>query len=260
MVEQRSLWRDGVFEPVNSRDSAGERIAVADSWLVRDGNVLGLELHRNRFAKSVEETGWKGGVDVDGFWSAVVGSLPRTGQWFPRVELFIVGEMPQLGFLLRRSPRLSRVARLITHSGSDFRTVPAIKGPDLDAMIRARSDGQKAGADEVILVSTDGHIIDGTSTAILWWRDGAIFSPPLSRSRVDSITARTINIVARATGIDVGSEDARPDDLSGCVIWAVNALHGIRAVTAWIDGPPVTQDDQLTRAWRSRLRALERPI
>ncbi len=260
MHGERSTWRDGAFEVIETRESTPERRVVADSWLVRNGTVIGLDLHRKRFTNSVKEMGALGTVDLDGFWLAVVRCLPRTGHWFPRVELIVRGQKPLLAFELRPSPPVSSVARLVTHRGPDFRTVPATKGPDIDALAGAQCAGRNAGADDVVIVSGDGHIIDGTTTAILWWRNECVISPPLWRSRIDSVTARTILVLARSRGVRTAVDDARPSDLTGCVVWAVNALHGIRAVTSWIDGPMIAQDNQLTDAWRLSVNALARPL
>jgi hypothetical protein len=42
-------------------------------------------------------------------------------------------------------------------------------------------------------------------------------------------------------------------------VWVLNALHGIRRVDDWLDGPtPVAEEGRLER-WRSRLEALRRP-
>jgi hypothetical protein len=45
-------------------------------------------------------------------------------------------------------------------------------------------------------------------------------------------------------------EEVRPADLAGVTLWAVNALHGIRGVTEWHDGPTLSADDDRLEAWQ----------
>ena len=66
--------------------------------------------------------------------------------------------------------------------------------------------------------------------------------------------------IAAALGVPVDEEEARPSQLDGVELWAVNALHGIRLVTAWVDGPRLAHDPVRFAAWRSRYTRLARPL
>jgi hypothetical protein len=43
-------------------------------------------------------------------------------------------------------------------------------------------------------------------------------------------------------------------------MWAVNALHGIRIITSWVDGPRPAALPHRLATWRSRLSALTQPL
>ncbi|MDQ1606009.1 MAG: hypothetical protein QOJ18_376, partial [Microbacteriaceae bacterium] len=43
-------------------------------------------------------------------------------------------------------------------------------------------------------------------------------------------------------------------------IWAVNALHGIRIVTAWVDGPQTAEEPGRLTKWRTLLDRLRKPL
>jgi hypothetical protein len=43
-------------------------------------------------------------------------------------------------------------------------------------------------------------------------------------------------------------------------VWAVNALHGIRPITAWIDGPEMAGQSARASVWRARMDALATPL
>jgi branched-subunit amino acid aminotransferase/4-amino-4-deoxychorismate lyase len=74
------------------------------------------------------------------------------------------------------------------------------------------------------------------------------------------VTLRSVLALAAATGVEVIREKSRPDDLEGCEVWALNALHGIRIVTAWVDGPATAEEPGRLESWRRRLDALRRPL
>lgn len=260
------LWSRGVLEAREDCDVAPATIEAADSWLVADGAALALDLHRARFAAAIpRETA--AALDADAFWDAAIAAIPRAGDWFPRVELRTQLERPQLLFRSRPAPERSRSIVLATHRGRDPRTRPRVKGPDLEAMTRLRTSVQALGAGDAVLLSPEGFVVEGSTTALAWWRGEKLAVPADRLDRIDSVTLRSVLALATATGVDVLREEARPEDLEGCEVWALNALHGIRIVTAWLDpdapegvGPATAEEPGRLERWRRRLDALRRPL
>ena len=84
--------------------------------------------------------------------------------------------------------------------------------------------------------------------------------PPSSFPRVDSVTARTVLTLAGALGVETYEEAVTPAELDGTEVWALSALHGIRIVTQWVDGPAMAELPGRLQQWRDRLDALRRPI
>ena len=105
-----------------------------------------------------------------------------------------------------------------------------------------------------------GYVADGSTTCLAWWRGDALAIPDDAIERIDSVTLRSVLALATATGVDILRESARPEDLDGCEVWALNALHGIRIVTQWIGGPAVAEEPGRLDSWRRRLDALRRPL
>jgi hypothetical protein len=165
----------------------------------------------------------------------------------------------ELRLRVRLAPRLRETAVLTTHDGPDPRRVPRVKGPDLERLLALRAVAQENGADEVVLLA-DGSIVDGSSSALLWWRGETLVAPSSVLARVPSVTARSIRLIASATGTRVVEERARPSDLEGCELWIVSALHGISVVEGWIDGPVLDVRPSRAATWRKRLDALSRPL
>lgn len=258
-VQSIFRWHDGALEPLEHCDMTLTVIEAADSWLVSDGLVLGLELHRTRFMTSIPRGRYLE-LDVDAFWDAAIATIPREGDWFPRVELHSRLGGPRLVFRLRSAPERSRSAVLATWTGRDPRTVPGVKGPDLESMLRIRTDVQKHGADEAVLLSPDGYVVEGAYSALLWWRGDILCGPPADFERVDSVTARSVLTLARALGVDTHEEAVTPAELDGTELWVLSALHGIRIATRWIDGPGLAELPGRLTTWRARLDALRRPL
>jgi branched-subunit amino acid aminotransferase/4-amino-4-deoxychorismate lyase len=258
-VQSIFRWRDGALEPLEHCDMTLTVIEAADSWLVSDGLTLGLELHRTRFMTSIPRGRYLE-LDVDGFWDVAIAAIPREGDWFPRVELHSRLGGPRLVFRLRSAPERTRSAVLATWRGRDPRTVPRVKGPDLDSMLRIRTDVQKQGADEAVILTPDGYVVEGAYSSLLWWRGDILCGPPAEFERVDSVTARSVLTLAAALGLDTHEEAVTPAELDGTELWALSALHGIRIATSWVDGPSLAEQPGRLATWRARLDALRRPI
>lgn len=242
-------WADGALHLLDYCELTDATLTAADSWLVSDGSALALDLHRTRFL-----TAAPGGEQ---FWDAAIAAIPPAGTWFPRVEQHSDGR-----FLFRRrsAPELRRSLTLMTHGGPDPRRAPAVKGPDLDAMRRLRSAAQTEGADEAVILTADGYVVESSQSAIVWWRGSILCMPPSEFARCDSVTARSVLALARAFGVDVLEEAVTPAELDGTEIWALNALHGPRIVTGWINGPQPAELPGRLALWRDRLDRLRHPL
>lgn len=258
-------WRDGVLEPIEycSPDDDSQ-IRVADSFLVENGASLAVEVHRERFTATAADQAGSDPAEVTAFWDAAIRSIPSDGAWFPRLEQRSRDGALQLVARVRPAPELHTSITLLTHTGPDPRRQPRVKGPDLDALLRARTLAQQAGADDAVLMQ-DSHVVETTTAALLWWRGDALCVPENRLARVDSVTVRSILTLAAALGVDVLHEAATPADLDGLEVWAVNALHGPRIVTHWfdepgVDGPGMAEQPGRLGLWRRRLSALRRPL
>lgn len=248
-VESIFRWHDGALDPLEYCDMTQSRIVAADSWFVTEGTALALGLHKSRFLASAP--------DAEEFWDAAIAAIPATGDWFPRVERH---EPERYVFRLRSAPERTKSAVLATWSGADPRTEPSIKGPDLSSMLRIRTAVQADGADEAVILSDDGYVVEGAYSALLWWRGEILCGPPADFARVDSVTGRSVLTLARALGIDTHEEAVTPAELDGTELWALSALHGIRIVTKWVDGPALAEKPGRLAQWRARLDALRREI
>jgi len=263
---------------MSSQHPKAPTILAADSWLVLEGNVLTLSLHRERFLVAVADAeaamlnagtfpDLRPGLveEAEKFWARTMAEIPPAGEWFPRVQLqSTIGAdgLTDLRFvsLMRQSPERTRSAVVASHHGADPRTAPNLKGPDLQAMLEIRQTVQEIGADEAIILSPDGYVVEGAYSALVWWRGSILCTPSPELSRIDSVTAKALLSLAAALGTELHTESVTPSELDGTELWALSALHGPRIVTNWIDGPGLAELPGRLTLWRSRLDALRRPI
>jgi len=244
-------WSEHGLRPLDD-DPAGALLA-ADSWLVQDGAVRGMAHHRRRFA------GWCGelGVpaqDVERFHVAVTAALPRTGRWFPRVEV-VAGSRLQLR--LRPARPAAREAQVIVGAPGDPRARPTWKGPDIELLLGLRSLATAVGADELVLSDEQGRLVEGVFDSLLWWEDETLCSTPADRT-LPGVTRALLLDLARERGHAVRERSPLAHELAEHETWLTNALHGIRVVTAWSGAPaaPAPRAD----GWRDALQQTAEPL
>ncbi|MEV5956592.1 aminotransferase class IV [Streptomyces sp. NPDC051987] len=251
----RRWWdAEGGWSPA---DAAGT-VLVADSWLVGEGRVRGLDRHAGRFGSACGRHFGRAADDTNRFLRAVAASLPARGRWFPRVELVATGPGTRLRMWLRPAPARTATVRLWTAAGPDRRRLPAVKGADLDHLAALRAAAVAAGADEALLVSAEGHVLEGSTTSVVWWRDDTLCGPPPGPGLLPGVTRALLGELARTAGHRVVTEQATAADLAGLPVWTLNALHGIRPVTEGL-GRFRDTDTVAAERWNARLAALAVP-
>lgn len=241
----------------STADAAGT-VLVIDSWLVDEGRVRGLDRHAKRFGSACDRFSGPGEDRTNRFLRAVAESLPARSRWFPRVELVEAGSRTRLRMWQRPAPPRTATVRLWTAAGPDRRRLPAVKGADLDHLASLRAAAATAGADEALLVSKEGHVVEGASTSIVWWRGDTLCGPPPGPGLLPGITHALLSELARRAGHQVVTEQATVRDLVGVPVWTLNALHGIRPVTEGL-GRFQDTDTAVAERWQSSLAALAVP-
>ncbi|MFF3336832.1 aminotransferase class IV [Streptomyces sp. NPDC002888] len=236
----------------------GGRLLAADSWLVREGRMRGHERHRERFLRACGECEGPPLRRLIEFWQDVTAALPRTGEWFPRVEL--AADSHQLRLLLRPAPPLAAGVRVWAEGQPDPRSVPRRKGPDLAALARVRSRASSYGAGEAVLVAPSGLVLEGIHSSLVWWEDDTLCLPSPHLPVLPGVTTGLIQERAARSGIRVAHRDRTLAELDGREVWLVNALHGIRPVTAWtgnsLNAGPATRAEE----WRTWLEGITTPL
>jgi branched-subunit amino acid aminotransferase/4-amino-4-deoxychorismate lyase len=232
-------------------------LAACDSWLVDEGAVRAIDRHRARFAAACVDACAPRSVigGLDAFWAAVLAALPRRGRWFPRVEA-LGPDAGTLALRIRPAPAPGATVRLWLGDPVDRRLVPRRKGPDLEDLVRRRGRAVVAGADEALLTTGGGLVLEGATTSLLWWEDGRLCLPAPGLRVLPGVTSGLLVERARELGVEVRRRRAPVARLAGREVWAVNALHGIRPVVNWPgEGVPVGPVEQAP-GWRDWLHGL----
>ena len=234
-------FRNGHLEPVVGSAETEVQLAVADSWLVEDGRAREIERHFERFGNWVLELNPEYKDRLEAFFEAVRKSIPLTGRWFPRLEYHREApEHENLYFRLREAPEQLGPMTLWTLPESDPRANSSVKGPDLSLGMQMRRNAKMHGADEAVLLNSDGYVAEGALCSLVWWRGDVLCAPDDSISWLPSVTREIVLDIARTAGYEVQFERAKPADLVGLEIWGLSSLQGIRVVEGWVDlGAPV---------------------
>ncbi|GAB2620079.1 hypothetical protein GCM10027168_60180 [Streptomyces capparidis] len=261
----------GLRELDGGGTDTGTPLLAADSWLVQDGGVRALDLHRHRFTATCAETAGVPDRLLDAFWTAMVDLLPRgPGAWFPRAELqraapdappdTVLPGGHRLLYRLRPAPARGTSARVWGRAVPDPRRAPRHKGPDLAALGAVRRRAADAGADEALLVTADGLVLEAANSSLLWWEGDALCRPAADLPTLPGVTASLLTGHATRTGIEVRARRRRLPDLAGLEVWVTNALHGLRPVTAWTGTSLPAGAPERAASWQGRLNGLRTPL
>lgn len=218
-----------------------EELLVADSFRVREcdgvAEVRMFAAHLERFHRSIVDTldrppnddWWQ--LEFEPFIDTVPEQLSRAGNGFPRLELCVDTRSDEVLLRLRTRP----LPRLFTRI--DLRTTPRpalnsphIKGPNIARLAALNAE---LGA-EALMLDERGRVIEGATTSLVWWR-GNTLCTVATQDRVASVTEMLVVSIAATFGAQIETASPLVAELSSCEVWAVNALHGIRAVHT-IDG------------------------
>lgn len=254
-------FRDNNLALVTESQQAEVQLEVADSWLVEDGRARSLDAHFERFARWVREVSPDCTPSLPAFFEAVKEIIPSTGRWFPRIEFHAEAEAPYHLFLrLRKAPDQLADVVLWTFPDADPRQNPSVKGPDLSLGMQMRRNAKMHGADEAVILSKDGYVLEGALSSLVWWRGDTLCSSSDELPWLPSVTRAEIFSIAAQMGHQTRTERVKPADLVGLEIWALSSLQGIRVVSDWIDlGGPVGKPEHFD-AFSKRLRMLSTSI
>lgn len=232
--------------PETSRQESNAQLIAADSFRAesRDGvtGVRAWELHRARFTAAVTSLAPELTAALPDFLHDAAEQIATAGNGFPRLELWRdSADIATLSLALRELPALGTPVDLWVAPPKDP-VRRQLKGPNIAqfAALNRALDG------EALLVDLAGNVLEGATTSLLWWEDQTLCVVGDLR-RVASVTEHLVLEVAAASDVTVTETRVAPHQLAQHEVWAVNALHSIRAVRS-IDGKPLAPLDEVRLA------------
>ncbi|MDH4045807.1 MAG: aminotransferase class IV [Gemmatimonadota bacterium] len=132
--------------------------------------------------------------------------------------------------------------RVLT-SGVAHRAYP-VKSMDRIPFDRALAEAEAAGADEPLLLTSDGLVAEAARFALLWLDEGVLRYPAADLGVLPSLGVRRALDVAATLGIPSGPARIPRVELDGRSVWLVNAARGLVPVAA-LDDQPVPPSEVL---------------
>jgi 4-amino-4-deoxychorismate lyase len=119
-------------------------------------------------------------------------------------------------------------------------------------------EAARRGADDVIFVSSDGFVLEGPTSSVIFRRGNTLLTPGTGLGILDGTTQGDLFEWARGAGMQTGFELLTPADLiKADALWLVSSGRQAAPVRA-IDGTPHPVDHERTAAMNEYLLGRKR--
>jgi 4-amino-4-deoxychorismate lyase len=259
-----AVWRDGravavpAGEPVVTAFDQGlaRGDGVFESVLVTGGTTPHLDAHLARMARSAAlveladpgADAWRALVD------AVLAGWPRDrdgacrlfltrglGEGMPPTALALLA--PLTADVLHQREHGIAVVSLGLGVPAAFRaSAPWLLGGaktlSYAVNMAALRHAHAAGADDVVLTSLEGQLLEGPTSTVVWAAGGTLHTPPLDTGILAGTTAARLFSRAAEDGWPTATTPGTVADLHGAdAVWLVSGIRGA-AVVHTLDGVP----------------------
>ncbi len=211
------LYGDGVFEGIRFYNHRPFQLQPHLRRLLHSAKVIGLSIPYTveEIADAINEV-IGAFAEPDGYLRLVVtrgkGSLGIDPSSCKRSTVFIIAERPAFvaPHVQKKGARLIIAAtRRLPPDGLD----PRVKSLNYLNHILARMEAVQAGADEAILLNTQGNVTEGTTDNVFVVRDQQIFTPAVTEGALDGITRQVVLELAGELGLACRQQTLSPYDL-----------------------------------------------
>jgi branched-subunit amino acid aminotransferase/4-amino-4-deoxychorismate lyase len=122
--------------------------------------------------------------------------------------------------------------------------------------VMARAEAKEKGADEALLINTNGEVAETASGNLFWIYDEKICTVPTGRGVLPGITRAIVLEICQALGLQTNKRVIKPEALRNSTgIFVTQSAFGIVPITSF-DGEPVTPSplvDQISNAYNEML-------
>lgn len=228
---------DGTVQPASTAT-----ISILDEGLLRGDGVFevarlyagvpyALEEHLSRMARSAENLRLP--LDSEQVRADVAALLVAAGPVDMALRFFVTRGGRRIG-LLEPIPERPPTIALATVAFAPSRVMDAVKSLSYAANMLTRRLAQEQGADEALLLTPHGRVLEGPTASFFAVLRGVLVTPPLSDHVLDSITRRKVFEVADARE-QVLTRDDLPRLEEAFLVSTLQNAHSVHA----IDGVPL---------------------
>jgi aminodeoxychorismate lyase len=79
--------------------------------------------------------------------------------------------------------------------------------------VLARAEADAEGADEALLLNSDGYVVEGSTSNLFWIRDETVCTPPLPSGILPGVTRAVVLELCGESGIKTREENIAPEEL-----------------------------------------------
>ena len=81
------------------------------------------------------------------------------------------------------------------------------------AQVIARAEADAAGADEALLLNTDGHVVEGASSNLFWIEGKTVCTPPLTDGLLAGVTRAVTMEICQSLSLPIAERTVTPEQL-----------------------------------------------
>jgi len=218
VLDQGFLYGDGIFESFRSINGKFYQFAQHYQRLVQSAQALSYPVlfSQEALEKQLLELQQRNGL-VNGYFRITVtrglGQVGFLRDMESALTCLIIGrEFKGLDEKLYRDGVALSVAS--TRRNAPEAINPKIKSISNLNSLLGRLEAQAAGAIEVIMLNSRGHLCEGSASNLFWVRDGRVFTPDVSTGLLEGVTRSTImRLCEEKLGLRLISGEFRLQDL-----------------------------------------------
>jgi branched-chain amino acid aminotransferase len=181
-------------------DAADAHVSILDEGLLRGdgvfevcrvyaGRPFALEPHLDRMARSAASIRLP--CDLDRVRADAVALLDAAGEIDAALRLVVTRGGRRIG-ILHPLPTFPDTIALATITYAPTRLLDGVKSLSYGANMLATRLAQEAGADEALLITPHGRVLEAPVTSFFYVLDGVLCTPPLTDRILDSISRRVL--------------------------------------------------------------------
>lgn len=122
--------------------------------------------------------------------------------------------------------------------------------------LAVKREAARRGADDVIFVSSDGYVLEGPNSTVVYRTGDRLLTPGTGLGILDGTTQANVFRYAQSLGMETGFHLATPDELRAAdAIWLVSSVR-LAAPVRELDGEPFPMDPEFSAGMNEYLRSV----